>query len=98
MNHNSQFSLPPPKKKITGALIDIDANNFSLVNRAVIDPCTNYVPTDQTTKIYRFHFDLVSKQKILINNDKNTLLSLKQLYARTGQTEKYNKVKEKLEN
>lgn len=30
--------------------------------------------------------------------DKNTLLSLKQLYARTGQTEKYKKIKEQLEN
>ena len=30
--------------------------------------------------------------------DKNTLLSLKQLYARTGQTEKYKKIKELLEN
>lgn len=30
--------------------------------------------------------------------DKNTLLSLKQLYARTGQNDKYTKVKEQLEN
>ncbi|MFN4234361.1 MAG: tetratricopeptide repeat protein [Bacteroidia bacterium] len=31
-------------------------------------------------------------------NDKNTLLSLKQLYARTGQTDKYKQVNEKLKN
>lgn len=31
-------------------------------------------------------------------NDKNTLLSLKQLYARTGQTDKYKQVNDKLKN
>jgi tetratricopeptide (TPR) repeat protein len=31
-------------------------------------------------------------------NDKNTLLSLKQLYARTGQTDKYKQINDKLKN